>query len=275
MDDPIRPQRLSAGDTVAVLSTSWGGPAVFPHVYEAGLSALRDRFGLRVREYPGTHRSPAELRADPRSRADDLNAAFADDDVRAVFMSIGGNDSARILRHLGLDLIAANPKIVMGYSDSVTQLLACHSTGLITFHGPAVMAGFAQIGNFPAAEAHVRSMLFEPADSLTYEPFPEWVDGYRDWNEGNASGVGERRAHDGWHWLQGGGTVAGRWWGGCAEVLEFLKGTRWWPSESFWDDRVLFLETSEDVPSIEQVRYWLFNDGLQGTFDRLTERVVR
>jgi len=235
---------------------------------------LSDRFGLRVREYAGTRRSPAELRADPRGRADDLNAAFADDDVRAVFMSIGGDDSARILPYVDLDLIAADPKIIMGYSDSVTQLLACHSTGLITFHGPAVMAGFAQIGDFPAAEAHRRSMLFEPRDTLTYEPFPEWVDGYLDWNEGNAVAVGERRTHDRWHWLQGEGSVNGRWWGGCAEVLEFMKGTRWWPSESFWDDRVLFLEASEDVSSVEQLRYWLFNDGLQGIFDRISGLVI-
>ena len=74
--------------------------------------------------------------------------------------------------------------------------------------------------------------------------------------------------------VKGGGVVSGRWWGGCAEVLEFLKGTRWWPAEPFWHDRVLFLETSEDVPSIDQFRYWLFNDGLQGIFDRISALVI-
>jgi hypothetical protein len=50
--DVIRPNRLHAGDTVAVLSMSWGGPAVFPHVFDAGCMTLTERLGLHTREYP-------------------------------------------------------------------------------------------------------------------------------------------------------------------------------------------------------------------------------
>jgi muramoyltetrapeptide carboxypeptidase LdcA involved in peptidoglycan recycling len=57
-------------------------------------------------------------------------------------------------------------------------------------------------------------------------------------------------------------------------VLEFLKGSPHWPDERFWNDRVLFLETSEDKPSVSQVRAWLFNYGVQGAFDRLAALLV-
>ncbi len=260
---------------MAVLSLSWGGPATFPNVFGSGVATLTHRFGLRVREYPTTRLAASALRADPRARAADLNAAFADDSIAAIFATIGGDDSARLLPYLDSDAIRANPKIIMGYSDTAALLVYCHSLGMVTFNGPSVMAGFAQMANFPAAEAHVRSMLFEPPATLPYAPYPEWVDSYEDWaTPGAETRVGVLRAHDGWRWLNGSGIRSGRLFGGCVEVLEFLKGSRHWPTEDFWDDRILFLETSEDKPTDGQVRYWLFNYGVQGVFERASALLV-
>lgn len=251
---------------------------MFPHVFEAGTLMLEHDLELRVREFPTTRMSPMDLRRSPQARAGDLNAAFADPSIKAIAASIGGNDSARILPFLDETVIRSNPNILLGYSDTATQLLACHQLGLVTFNGPAVMAGFAQLRHFPAAAAHVRAVLFEPTETYAYEPFPEWVDSYHDWTEATdadgASRVGERRDHDGWHWLNGTDVARGRLVGGCVEVLEFLKGSRWWPEPGFWDERILFLETSEDRPTVEQVQYWLFNYGVQGVFDRLNGLIV-
>ena len=38
---PTRPRHLAPGDTVAVLSPSWGGPDAFPHVFDHGIEVLR------------------------------------------------------------------------------------------------------------------------------------------------------------------------------------------------------------------------------------------
>lgn len=181
-----------------MVSASWGGPSEFPAVYEAGLAAL-ERFGRRVKEYAGTRRTPRELRADPMARAADLNAAFADPSVSAIVASIGGDDSARILPHLDIDVIRANPKVFMGYSDTTTQLLFAHQLGLVTFHGPSVMAGFAQSGRFPTFDDHVRSILFDPTPTYDYRPYDFWVDEYADWSTSDdPTAVGELRLHDGW-----------------------------------------------------------------------------
>ncbi|MEO8163520.1 MAG: LD-carboxypeptidase, partial [Ilumatobacteraceae bacterium] len=67
-----KPSRLRAGDTVAVISTSWGGPHVFPHIFDKGISNLRDLFGLRIKEYATTRMSPSKLAANPQQRASDL-----------------------------------------------------------------------------------------------------------------------------------------------------------------------------------------------------------
>jgi muramoyltetrapeptide carboxypeptidase LdcA involved in peptidoglycan recycling len=272
---PIRPPRLRPGDTVAVVSTSWGGPVVFPHVFERGLDTLRRELSLDVRVMPTARMNPLELWADPEARAADLNAAFADPSIRAIFVAIGGVDSVRILPFLDHSLALTDPKILFGFSDTVTQLVFYHRAGLVTFNGPSVMAGFAQMDTFPGAAAHVRSVLFEPTPSYEYRPFDSWVGGYANWGDpANAGRVGELRTHDGWHWLQGSGVARGRLFGGCGEVLEMLKGTPWWPEPSSWDDRLFFVETSEDAPTPDTVSYWLRNYGMQGVFDRVAGVLV-
>jgi len=248
---------------------------VFPHVFERGVDVLRRVFSLEVREMPSARRPARELGADPGGRADDLNAAFADPSIRAIVAAIGGVDSVRILPYLDAALALADPKVLLGYSDTVTQLVFYNQAGLVTFHGPSVMAGFAQMESFPGAADHVRSVLFEPAPEYSYAAFGSWVDSCREWGEiANAGAVGEWRPHDGWRWLQGSGRATGRLFGGCGEVLEMLKGTRFWPEPSFWDGRILFLETSEDAPTPETVGYWLRNYGMQGVFDRISGLLV-
>jgi muramoyltetrapeptide carboxypeptidase LdcA involved in peptidoglycan recycling len=271
--DYVKPGRLRRGDTVAVLTTSYGGPQAFPAIFELGLAALVDTFGLVVKEYPTTRLSPAELAADPRRRARDFNAAFADPEVAAVLCAIGGNDSALILPHLDPATIRDNPKILLGFSDNLTQLVFAHLLGLVTFNGPSVMVGFAQLPSFPAAAVHITSILFEPTGSYAYAPYAEWSE--NDWRQTGPDGSsGPRRPHDGWHWLNGSGVRSGRLFGGCIEVLQVLNGSRWWPDQGFWRDRVLFVETSEGKPTLGQVRDWLFNFGVQGVYGQVAALLV-
>jgi muramoyltetrapeptide carboxypeptidase LdcA involved in peptidoglycan recycling len=79
---------------------------------------------------------------------------------------------------------------------------------------------------------------------------------------------------EGPRWLRGDAAVEGPLFGGCLEVLEFLKGTRFWPPPEAWRGRVLFLETSEAAPSPVQVRWALRNYGLMGVFDEIAALLV-
>lgn len=267
----VKPRRLHAGDTVAVVSPSGAAPSRFPRVYERGLRMLQEGFGLRVQEFPTARTDAATLAANPRMRAEDVNRAFRDDGVQAIVTSIGGDDSVRILPHLDAGVVRSHPKILMGYSDTSTLLTWANQQGLVTFHGPSVMAGFSQLDALPPAFAeHIRDVLFRPRAPLEYRPFGRYSDGYPDWSvPANLGRVRPPREDAGWHWLQGGTAVRGRLFGGNIEVLEWLKGTRFWPSETFWDGVILFLETSEEVPPPLAVKRWLRNYGLQGVFERV------
>ncbi len=62
--------------------------------------------------------------------------------------------------------------------------------------------------------------------------------------------------------------------GGCAEVLEMLKGSDWWPPLEYWDGAILFYETSEEAPPATQVLRWMRNFAAQGILHRLSGIVL-
>ncbi len=79
----------------------------------------------------------ADLAAPDKDRAEELNTAFKDPSVDAIFCARGGYGSTRIVPLVDYDTIKDHPKIFMGYSDITSLHLAIHKfTNLITFHGP-------------------------------------------------------------------------------------------------------------------------------------------
>jgi muramoyltetrapeptide carboxypeptidase LdcA involved in peptidoglycan recycling len=267
----VAPARLRPGDTVAVLSLCSGSAERFPRVFDHGLHNLAKGLGLKIREYPSTRAPSAILAAHPEVRARDLVLALEDPEVAAVISSIGGDDSVLVLEHLEPEILRRHAKIVMGYSDFTTYLTYLHQAGVVTYHGPQVMAGFAQMDTMGRAwRGHLRAMLFEPKARYTLPAFRAYSDGYLDWSvPANLGQVKPPRRDEGGRTLQGRGPARGRLFGGCIEVLEFLKGTRFFPSASFFDDTILFLETSEETPSPISVHRWLRNYGSSGILARI------
>jgi muramoyltetrapeptide carboxypeptidase LdcA involved in peptidoglycan recycling len=271
-----KPRHLEPGSRVAVVTPSWGGPATVPLRFERGLRELRERFGLDVVEMPHTRADAEWVWRNPQARADDINAAFSERSIDGVIASIGGDDSVRILPHIDTSVIADNPKVFMGYSDTTTLHVLALQCGLQTFYGPSVLAGIAENGGtFPYTESWVRRTLMSARPVGELAPSDKWTDENVAWE--NEELAGQRRAtkpNNGWKWLQGGRRVEGHLVGGCLDVLEFLKGTRWWPAPQAWDGAVFYWETSEDAPSTTLVAWWLRNYGMQGILERLSGMIV-
>ncbi len=78
-----------------------------------------------------------------QGRVDDLHALLVDDEVDAIFCLWGGVGAIEMLPLIDYDLVAENPKAIMGFSD-ITNLHAAllKLSGLCTFHGP----GFGSFG---------------------------------------------------------------------------------------------------------------------------------
>lgn len=246
-----KPRKLQPGDTVAAISLSWGGPGAVPHRYQVGKQQLQEEFGVVVVETLHALRDPAWLARNPQARADDLMEAFADPSIKGIISTIGGDDSIRILPYLDLDVIRANPKVFMGYSDTTITHMACFKAGLVSFYGPAIMAGFGEnCGMFPYMVDSVRRTLFSSESIGTIAPNSGgWTVEFLDWADpANQSRSRKLNPSTGWRFLQGEGIRRGHLIGGCLEVLDWLRGTDFWPGPEAWQDAILFLETSEEGP---------------------------
>src|SRR4051794_30166005 len=111
-----RPPRVEPGDTVAIVSPSFGAVGRWPHRVERATAYL-EGLGLRVRLMRNAARSESWVSAPAQARADDLHAAFADDEVAIVLAGLGGDHSNALLPLLDRELIAAHPKVFQGFSD--------------------------------------------------------------------------------------------------------------------------------------------------------------
>jgi muramoyltetrapeptide carboxypeptidase LdcA involved in peptidoglycan recycling len=264
-------KKLKPGSKIAIISPSNGLPHKYPDIYELGLKNLREVLGFKIVELPTARMSTEELYNNPKLRADDINRAFEDESVDGIIASIGGYESVRILKYLDKDIILNNPKLIMGFSDSTAFLSYLNKLGLVTFYGPSVMAGFAQLNSLPVEfQEHLKSFLFSNEIPYSYPSYQKWTNGYKDWNNKKVLGeCTEFMDNNGWNFLQKGKKVQGKLWGGCIEVLEFLKATDYWPDKDFWNDKILFFETSEDKPLPDNVGYMLRNYGIQGALERI------
>jgi muramoyltetrapeptide carboxypeptidase len=130
----LLPAALNPGDTVALVSPSSATDARLSlQLAREAMQAL----GFKVKT--GEHYASryGHLAGTDAGRAGDLNAMFADDEVKAIICVRGGSGAARLLPLLDYDAIRANPKVLLGYSD----ITALHNAilaqaGLVTFHGP-------------------------------------------------------------------------------------------------------------------------------------------
>ncbi len=160
----LRPPRLRAGSLVAVVSPA--GPVLTERL-ERGLAVLRG-WGLQVRLGPhvlARHRSLDHLAGGDAERAADVETAWIDQDVAAVWCARGGYGSHRLVDRLEhTAMAAAAPRLLVGFSD-VTALheLVNGRLGLVSLHAPVVTS----LGEAaPQAVDHVRRLLFEPAHAL-------------------------------------------------------------------------------------------------------------
>lgn len=264
MLDHRYPPPLSPGDKIAVLSCSSGLPAILPLPFDLGLERLR-AFGLEPVEYPTTR----VFGADARDRARDVNAAFADPDVKGIIASIGGDDQVTVIGHLDAELIAANPKRFFGYSDNTNLLDFLWRQGLVAFHGGSVMVEFGRpTAMHPLSEASLRAAMFAPGPFVLAEP-GEYNDVNRDWADPQTFVLPPHsEPAPAWEWHHAERVVEGVTWGGCVEVLDMVVAAARVDDDAFGDGGVLLLETSEEMPSAEMVFRSVRGMGERGLLDR-------
>ena len=219
----LLPMPLNPGDTIGLVSPSAATDE------RISLQLAREAMqALCFKVKSGEHLSSryGHLAGTDAQRAGDLNAMFADDEVRAVICIRGGSGAARLLPLLDYAAIRANPKVLLGYSD----ITALHSailaqTGLVTFHG--TMGS----GSWPEFNVDQFKRLFFERELMQYR------------NVSDATGDLVPRKNR--TLTITGGKARGELVGGNLTVLTALAGSKYVPG---FAGRILFLEDVEEAP---------------------------
>ena len=225
----LKPPRLKAGDTVGLINPA--GATFHPDhvaIAEETLAAL----GLKMKAGQHLLDRYGYLAGSDEARAADVNNMYADKDVKAIITLRGGWGCNRLLDLLDYKLIARNPKILMGYSDITSLLLALNAkTGLVTFHGPVGISTWNEYST-----KFVEKLLFN-AEVFSME---------------NPTETGDSliRTKDRVLTINS-GTAKGKLLGGNLSVLTAMVGSQYLPG---FKDNILFLEeVGEDIYRVDRM----------------------
>lgn len=211
-----KPNALQPGDLVQIVAPASNLKAEYLARGVAELAAL----GFRVKYDPAILEKDRYTAGTDERRRRELMDAFTDPEVKAVWAARGGYGVMRLFGMLDENLLRANPRIFIGYSDmTALQLYFYRRFSWVTFHGPMAAKDLA------GGETHYdKTMLLNALTKA--EPMGEIV------------GLGTEMLHRG-------PTVSGRLLGGCMSLLSAMMGT---PDELDTSDAILFLEDTGTRP---------------------------
>ena len=154
----LKPKPLRRGDTIGLVGIS--GAMHDPETkFEKMMEAI-DALGYRTIIADSCREEYGYLSGTDESRAKGLNQMFRDDRVDAVVCMRGGYGVARMLDLVDFDVMRANPKLVLGYSDITALHTAIHEK-----------VGMAEMLHceFLADDGHIQHTVFEGGVSVTVD----------------------------------------------------------------------------------------------------------
>lgn len=135
----IKPPRLKVGDKLAIVAP---GSYISEEELQDSIKNL-DQLGFETTYSKKVLLQNGYFAGTDKDRSNDLMEKFSDKNVKGIVCARGGYGCLRILPLLNYDIIGANPKVLIGYSDVTALLYGIYQkSGLITFHGPVGTSTF-------------------------------------------------------------------------------------------------------------------------------------
>lgn len=246
----IKPPKLQRGDLVGIISPS-NNISGRRSELNKGISFLEKDLGLKVKLGKSCLEKYFYSAGTPQMRVDDVHEMFNNPEIKAVFMSVGGETANEVLELIDFDLIKKNPKIFAGMSDGATILAPItEKTGLITYYGPDVLYGFAG----------------PMRDEIRQNMIESWFDG----NVKELKPIKNFKRADNKKLIKSGrrcvrkGKAEGVLTGGYLEVVCLLIAAK---QLSDFKNKILFLENMGDSPTIHMLLQTL---KLAGIFNQIS-----
>ena len=227
------PKKLKAGDEVRVIAPSRSMTILGDDCKKIATERL-EALGLKVTF--GKYVMEADedyLIASAQHRAEDLNEAFKDKNVKAILTVIGGFNSNQILDLIDYEAIKENPKIFCGFSDITALSNSIYAkTGLVTYSGPHY-SSFGMLKGFEYELEYFKKMFFSD-EEFEVVSSKEWSDDLWFIDQENREFI----PNDGMFVINE-GTAEGEIVGGNLCTLNLLQGTKYMPNI---ENKILFLE---------------------------------
>ncbi|MCL4112193.1 UNVERIFIED_CONTAM: hypothetical protein GTU68_033051 [Idotea baltica] len=129
----VKPAPLRTGDLIGLIAP---GSAIPEEKISKSISTLED-LGLQYKMGEFARSVNGYLAGTDAERLSDLHQMFSDPDIKGIWCLRGGYGCTRLLSAIDYDLVARNPKVLIGYSDITALHLAFYQKcSLVTFHGP-------------------------------------------------------------------------------------------------------------------------------------------
>lgn len=227
------PNKLKPGDEVRIIAPSRSMVILGEDCKKIATERL-ESLGLKVTFGKYVNEADEDyLVASVEHRAEDLNDAFKDPNVKAILTVIGGFNSNQILDYIDYEAIKANPKIFCGFSDITALLDSIYArTGLTTYYGPHY-SSFGMLKGFEYEMEYFKKMLFLN-EEIEIKSSDKWSD--------DAWFIDQEKRefipNDGMFVINE-GKAEGELVGGNLCTLNLLQGTPYMPDIS---DKILFLE---------------------------------
>lgn len=237
MKNRLTPKRIGKGSHIRIIAPARSMGLISADSREHARQQLegagfRLSFGKHVEEMDEFNSSSIA------SRIEDLHDAFRDVSVDAILTVIGGYNTNQLLDYIDYDLIAANPKILCGFSDITAIGNAITTmTGLVTYSGPHFSSWGMRMGFEYTSKYFLKALS-------TDEPFMLLPS--VDWSDDPWFIDQEKRVfftNEG-YWVMNPGIAEGRSVGGHARCLAALQGTKYWPT---LEDSILLLEEDSET----------------------------
>ncbi|MBW5843251.1 LD-carboxypeptidase [Yersinia kristensenii] len=267
---PLLPPALKIGDTIGFFSASAPATVSENHRFNRAQDYLRAK-GFNLQAGMLTGKSDFYRSGSILARAEELNRLIRDPNVNCIMSTIGGYNSNSLLPYIDYSALQANPKIIIGYSDSTALLLGIYArTGLITFYGPALIPSF---GEFPPlvdeTYNNLAAILIEQPPLPYSYPLPSyWSDERINWNDQQP--IRPKTLYNNNCQFIGSNSVSGRVIGGNLNTLSGIWGSVYMPEIMAGD--IIFIEDSlKDIATVERSFAML---ALNGIFDRVAAIIL-
>lgn len=261
----IIPNKLKIGDKIGVIAPSATISSLTEDKIQQGYSFLKNK-GLIPVEHSQCRLNKEGLAGTIEDRVNAIHEFAKNPEIKCIMAFWGGLNTNQLIEYLDYDLIAKNPKIFIGYSDTCALLSAISKkTNLVTYMGPSVIT-FCKAGPIDYSWDYFKKICIDDSSTVEIKDSPDYTN---DLYQINNTEKRQIKINDGMI-SYGNGIARGPAFASNLATLIVLLSTDFCPD---LDGRILFIEEAEDFDAL-MIRRFFTHARQAGIFKKISGLVI-